>query len=249
MTRILLLGSAPNSVIARKWSKKNFDVITAINNAWQIRDDWNDLIYPYDFSAKRLPKELKKGQRLINEENFVPSQNKYGGFIYAGGTMAFTAAYWILDHYKPKQIAFMGCDMNYPKEGPTHFYGTGDPDPLRDDISLTSLEACAARFYIFALQQGCESVNLSALSSRLIFPRASETPSSLSAELKKFNQTAIKHALKLERELGYFVLSGRYWKVSSIIDKKYMLKLDELWLSAIPSELTKHIRFNLEKYY
>ena len=87
---------------------------------------------------ERLPKKIKKGQQLIDEEQFVPAQNKYGGFIYAGGTMAFTAAYWILHYYKPKQIAFMGCDMVYPKIGPTHFYGSGDPDPLRDDISLTS---------------------------------------------------------------------------------------------------------------
>ena len=244
MTRILLLGSAPNSTIARQWSKNNFDAIAVINNAWQVRNDWNDLIYPHDFLLDRLPKTLKKGQQLITEENFVPSQNKFGGFIYAGGTMAFTAAYWILDYYRPKQIAFMGCDMHYPEEGPTHFYGVGEPDPLRDDISLTSLEACAARFYVFALQQGCESINLSSLPSRLIFPRASLNSGSLSAEFKNLNQQAIIDALKLEKDLGYFVLSGRYWKVSNIIDKKYMRKLDKLWLTAIPPILTKHMNFS-----
>ncbi len=241
MTRILLLGSAPNSIISRQWNKKKFDAIVVINNAWQVRDDWDDLIYPHDFSKDRLPKAIKKGQQLITEEKFVPAQNKFGGFIYAGGTMAFTAAYWILDYYKPKQIAFMGCDMNYPKTGPTHFYGLGEPDPLRDDISLTSLEACAARFYVFALQRGCESVNLSTLSSRLIFPRMSENRSNLSAKFINLNQKAINDALKLEQELGYFVLSGRYWKVSNIIDKKYMYQLDELWLSAVPQDLTSHI--------
>ena len=241
MYRVLLLGSAPNSIIARKWDKENFDRIVAINNAWQVRDDWDDLVYPHDLSPERIPSILKKNQNLIDEKSFVPAQNKYGGFIYAGGTMAFTAAYWILDRHKPNQIAFMGCDMHYPKEGPTHFYGTGEPDPLRDDISLTSLEACAARFYVFALQRGCESVNLSQLPSRLIFPRASETRSELSSQFRTLDQNAVDDALALEKELGYFVLSGRYWKVASIIDKKQMLELDKLWLSAVPSVLTQHL--------
>ena len=145
MDRVLLLGSAPNSIIAKQWDKENFDRIVAINNAWQVRDDWNDLIYPHDLLPERLPPIVNENQNLVAEESFVPAQNKYGGFIYAGGTMAFTAAYWRLDHFNPKQISFMGCDMHYPKKGPTHFYGTDEPEPLRDDISLTSLEACAAR--------------------------------------------------------------------------------------------------------
>ena len=241
MYRVLLLGSAPNSIIARKWDKENFDRIVAINNAWQVRDDWNDLIYPHDFLQERMPSILTENQNLVDEESFVPAQNKYGGFIYAGGTMAFTAAYWILDHHKPQQIAFMGCDMHYPKKGQTHFYGTGDPDPLRNDISLTSLEACAARFYVFALKQGCQTVNLSQSQSRLIFPRASETRSELPARLLTLDQNAVSDALALEKELGYFVLSGRYWKVASIIDRKHMLELDKLWLSAVPSVLTQHL--------
>ena len=241
MDRVLLLGSAPNSIIARQWDKKNFDRIVAINNAWQVRDDWNDLIYPHDLLPERLPPLVNENQNLVDEESFVPAQNKYGGFIYAGGTMAFTAAYWILDHFKPKQIAFMGCDMHYPKKGPTHFYGTGEPDPLRDDISLTSLEACAARFYALALQQGCESVNLSQLPSRLIFPRASETRNELSPQFSTLDHAAVTDALALEKELGYFVLTGRYWKVAHIIDRKQMLELDKLWLAAVPSVLTQHL--------
>ena len=150
------------------------------------------MIYPHDLLPERLPKKIKKGQQLIDEKQFVPAQNKYGGFIYAGGTMAFTAAYWILHYYKPKQIAFMGCDMVTLKVAQLIFMAPRDPDPLRDDISLTSLEACAARFYVFALQQGCETVNLSNLSSRLIFPRANETRSRLPSELLILNEKAIK---------------------------------------------------------
>ena len=46
MDRVLLLGSAPNSIIARQWDKENFDRIVAINNAWRVRDDWNDFNLP-----------------------------------------------------------------------------------------------------------------------------------------------------------------------------------------------------------
>jgi len=60
-------------------------------------------------------------------------------------------------------------------------------------------------------------------------------------ELLILNEKAIEAALKLETELGYFVLSGRYWKVSNLIERKQMQKLDELWISAVPGALTKHL--------
>ncbi|MGB2016505.1 MAG: hypothetical protein ACPHWV_04070, partial [Candidatus Puniceispirillum sp.] len=39
--RILILGSAPNSVLAADWPRGLFDRIVVINNAWRIRDDWD----------------------------------------------------------------------------------------------------------------------------------------------------------------------------------------------------------------
>ena len=84
------------------------------------------------------------GQRIVTEAEFVPAQNAYGGFVYAGATMAFTAAYWALHVLRPSVIAVYGCDMQYPAAGPTHFYGMGTPDPLRADITLRSLEAKSA---------------------------------------------------------------------------------------------------------
>jgi hypothetical protein len=86
--------------------------------------------------------------------------------------MAFTAAYWALADLKPTVIAVLGCDMNYPKTGATHFYGTGTPDPLRTDITLRSLEAKASRLEALAALQGTAIVNLSDLPSRLTFRRA-----------------------------------------------------------------------------
>jgi hypothetical protein len=51
--------------------------------------------------------------------------------------MAFTTGYWALHALKPSVLAFVGCDMVYAASGNTHFYGSGEPDPLRDDLSLS----------------------------------------------------------------------------------------------------------------
>ena len=167
--RILIIGSGPNATEVRSWHLSKFDKIVVINNAWRVTEHWTDVVYPYDFPSDRLPEKLATGQRLIDETHFVPAQNHYGGFVYAGGTMAYTAAYWALREYAPDEICFIGCDMHYPETGPTHFYGTGTPDPLREDISLTSLEGSSARFLCLAARQNCVVFNLSNSPSRLIF--------------------------------------------------------------------------------
>jgi hypothetical protein len=234
--RILILGSAPNSVQAADWPRDLFDRIVVINNAWRIRDDWDDIIYPYDFAAEKMPSQIKPHQQIIDENAFVPIQNDYGGFVYAGATMAFTAGYWALGHYKPAQIAFMGCDMHYPDTGNTHFYGNGTPDPLRDDITLTSLEASSARLYSLAAQQGCQLFNLSGGTSRLIFPRMSIT--ALASEKTKtpasvIDEEQIAIALNREAELDYYVPNGRYWEDISQFDKDALIQLDALWMKTI----------------
>ena len=141
MKTVLIIGSGPAALAARAWDKSQFGHIVAINNAWQIRPDWDSLIFPDDFPTQRQPKTVAKSQTYVRAANYVPVQNTYGGFVYAGGTMAFTAAYWALGALKPKVIAMIGCDMIYPATGNTHFYGAGRADPLRKDISLRSLPA------------------------------------------------------------------------------------------------------------
>ena len=226
---LLLLGSAPMALAARDWPRDPFDHILAINNAWQIRRDWDDMIHPWDFPDDRRPTP-GPNQRLITQEHFVPAQNAYGGFVYAGGTMAFTAAYWALDALKPRVIATYGCDMHYPATGPTHFYGTGTPDPLRQDITLRSLEAKSARLMILAAQQGCATVNLSTGPSRLVFPRA--TAETLPTDPAPYNHTLAAQALQAEADLNYIVPSGRYWEEAHRFDPARIDALDAQWLAA-----------------
>ena len=224
-----MLGSAPNALDARAWPRAPFDRIVAINNAWRIRDDWDDLCCPWDFPEQRRP-ALNAHQRLILQEDFVPAQNLYGGFVYAGGTMAFTTAYWMLAALKPQVIAVLGCDMHYPATGPTHFYGTGSPDPLREDITLRSLEAKSARLMILAARQGCAMVNLSAQPSRLVFPRARRA--ALSVQPAPYDMALAEAALAREAALNYVVPSGRYWQAAQRYDPAAIDALDALWLAA-----------------
>lgn len=231
MTVILVLGSGPNVVACRNWTRAPFDQIVAINNAWAVRSDWDVLIHPDDFPADRHPTDLTDDQQVIRSETYVPAQNELGGFVYAGGTMAFTAGYWALATQAPRVIAMLGCDMVYPKSQATHFYGTGAPDPLRTDISLRSLEAKSARFMIMAAQRGCAVVNMSHDESRLIVPRAT-LDTVADAKPKPFDTETAQQAAAEEARLGYYVPSGKYWKEEQRFDPDAIDALDALWLKA-----------------
>ena len=242
---VLLIGSAPDAVQAKDWDLSVFAQRVAINNAWQITPDWDYLVYPEDFAPERLPPTpLKPSQQLIAAPEFVPQQNHFGGFVYAGGTMAFTAGYWALGALKPDLMAFLGCDMVYDAASgeSSHFYGQGTPDPLRVDVTLQSLEAKSVRFMSLAHTQQCAVVNLSALpESRLLFPRVGRldlAAPALQQQLMRqqgelLNPAAAVHALQAEQALGYMVPSGRYWEHVSEFDKAKLSDIDSLWLQAI----------------
>jgi hypothetical protein len=147
--------------------------------------------------------------------------------------MAFTAGYWALGALKPRVIAMIGCDMIYPDNGPTHFYGHGKADPLRDDITLRSLEAKSARFWALASRAGCAVVNLSmAQRTRLIFPRAGRSELE---ELRptQFKKSWVDKALRAEAAANYFVPSGRYWEEKSNFDPQVVDAIDLLGLDAV----------------
>lgn len=230
--RVLILGSAPSAMVARDWPRHPFTHIVAINNAWRIRSDWDILIHPEDFPAENHPNHVASGQSVVNARDYVPLQNRYGGFVYAGGTMAFTAGYWALAALRPSVLAYLGCDMVYPSAGQTHFYGNGAADPLRKDITLRSLEAKSARLALFGAAQGCRVVRLSSGESRLVFPTTSRSDLSTTPMP---GVSSMQPALNRETELGYSVPSGRYWEVESRFDTAEIDALDRLWLDAYRS--------------
>ncbi|RYH11238.1 hypothetical protein [Tropicimonas sp. IMCC6043] len=230
---VLVIGSGPGAVAARDWLDPPFDAVVAINNAWAVRPDWTHHIHPEDFPPERGPAGCRPGQRVVTYEEYVPANNAFGGVLYAGGTMAFTAGYWALHRLQPRVIAFVGCDMVYPSSGPTHFYGTGTADPLRPDLSLRSLEAKAARLALKAAQAGCACVNLSPSESRLVFPRAT-LPELATARVSAPDLPAgiTEAAEQLERDAGYVVASGRYWEAETRFDPARIDAIDAAWSAA-----------------
>ena len=230
---VLVLGSAPDVMVARNVPRSAFSAIVVINNAWRVRDDWDYHVAPDDFPKDRMPGSLRDGQQFIGSDAFVPANNAYGGIIYAGATMAFTAGYWALSTLRPSQMLFCGCDMVYPAHGRGHFYGKGTADPLRDDITLRNLEAKSARLMIHAARQGCACLRAPAPESRLVFPQA---------DLLGINQpdqappvpdmATVLKAERAEADLGYIVESGRYWEEDQTYSTQALDAIDQLWLSA-----------------
>lgn len=145
--------------------------IVAINNAWRIRPDIDYAVYATDFpEARRPPRSLPVKQ--ITGPQYGPALANAGGEILSGATMAFVTGYWACETLRTPAIGFYGCDMVYSPSGQSHFYGNGSPDPLRDHISLRSLEAKAIRLFCWALTRGILLVNCSrSETSRLVFPR------------------------------------------------------------------------------
>ncbi|WP_394690804.1 hypothetical protein [Hoeflea sp.] len=229
---VLILGSGPSAPRARHWPKSDTLTIVTINNAWQVRPDWDYLIHAGDFPEERRPRTLLPGQEVHSHESYVPAQNRFGGFVYAGGTMAFTAGYWALDALKPDILAYYGCDMTY--SGPvTHFYGKGTADPLRPDVTLQSLEAKSARLMAFAQQQGCACVNLSNdPKTRLVFPRARLSDLASRPLTTAIDHSTVEAALKEEARLGYKIEDGEYWHHTDNFDAAALSQLDDLWLAA-----------------
>jgi hypothetical protein len=243
---VLLLGSAPDVVRCLGWEKSAFASIVAINNAWRVRPDWDFLIHSGDFPEERLPpdRELRVAS-ITSAPEYVPAQNAFGGFVYAGPTMAITAAYWILHRFRPDAIAFLGCDMIYDaSRGNTHFYGIGTADPLRKDVTLQSLKAKSGRLFIHAIRKNCACLNLSDLpESNLVFPRVTrQEMSDLSADMlegyiasveDQIDERAEQQAMETERRLGYYIESGEYWHYVDQFDAGELSRLDDIWLRSL----------------
>ncbi|WP_294226103.1 hypothetical protein [uncultured Shimia sp.] len=229
---VIILGSGPNATEAVGWSRDMFDHLVVLNNAWRIRPGWSHFIHPEDFPEERHPPSQSCTQTEVTYQDYVPQNNAFGGVLFAGGTMAFTAAYWALGAFKPKVLAFIGCDMIYPTVGHTHFYGTGTADPLREDVSLQSLEAKAARLGLIAAAHGCTCVNLSRLDSVLPYERFHV------AQLRDLSVPVVQPVFlvnkihQAEAALGYDAPSGRYWEILDQIDPDKIAQIDQMWLQA-----------------
>jgi hypothetical protein len=119
----------------------------------------------------------------------------------------------------------------------THFYGCGVADPLREDVTLQSLEAKSLRLQALAERNGCAVVNLSnQQTSRLLLPRIElQTLEAMTqtSPTTTFNDIAVQDALRAESKLGYWVESGRYWEKYEQFDSLKLQEIDALWLRTV----------------
>ena len=166
----LIFGSAPISLGLANEDLSGIKTV-AINNAWRIRSDIDYAIYAADFPEDRRPPRSWCPVQITGPD-YAPATAMAGGELLCGATMAFVAGYWACANLRTSVIGYYGCDMVYDTPGNTHFYGTGSPDPLREHLSLRSLEAKAMRLFCWGLKRRILIVNCSpSEKSRLVFPR------------------------------------------------------------------------------
>jgi len=138
MNKILLLASGMSANEVHDYDyKANGWTIVAINNGWQVTEDWDLWVRPGDFDGK-VPEVIKDTQEVCAK--YAESLNHFGGHKECGFSITLCASYYALWKYKPSVIGFLGADMNYTPDadGNTHIYGVGSdikkrgiPDPDR----------------------------------------------------------------------------------------------------------------------
>lgn len=138
MNKVLLLASGMSASEVHDYDyKANGWTIVAINNGWQVTEDWDIWVRPPDFDGKR-PEVIKDTQEVCKQ--YSESLKHFGGHKACGYSITLCASYYSLWKYKPDVMGFLGCDMNYTPDadGNTHIYGIGSdikkrgiPDPDR----------------------------------------------------------------------------------------------------------------------
>ena len=63
--------------------------------------------------------------------------------------------------------------------------------------------------------------------------RDSNIEDEINIEYKRLNEDKIDLALRMEKETGYYIPDGKYWKKMNEFDEKKIKEIDDLWLSSI----------------
>jgi len=144
---ILLLGSAP---YVPEWLAAHKDVldnkntiVVAINNAWRLvqgRVDCWLFSRDYFMVSPCPPKTLEDWQAVwCGRYGFHSGGLEHPVWYdcpWGSGTMIANALCHVVNMQLLRLVGFqpvyvVGCDLQYPKDGPTHFYPNGTADPLR----------------------------------------------------------------------------------------------------------------------
>lgn len=185
--KVLVLGSAPD--VPAWWERNRARyvregfTIAAINNAWRVPAlaDLDLWLHPLDFAGPEPPPEIPRNSTIGYRALGYDVGQRFDCWVIA--------PYWLrgevrltvtdaLTHLLNESIAdevrltvhVAGCDMVYPRSGPTHFYGTGVPDPLR--FPAVQVRAALMRLQAFYRDAGATLYNVGGRSdTRLPFQR------------------------------------------------------------------------------
>lgn len=173
MKKVLLLASGMSAKQYFDYPyKENGWTVVAVNNGWQVTDEWDHWVRSNDFKGSK-PTAIREDQ--VECKKYGHILNEYGGHIACGYSIALCAGYYSLYTFKPSVIGFLGADMNYTpdKDGNTHIYGLGndikkngipDPDKMVQKYSKGNenyLHDIYMRFHNIAKENNCAVYNFS----------------------------------------------------------------------------------------
>lgn len=186
---------------------------------------------PWDFPPDRHP-VAGPGQTLVTEDDFVPAQNAYGGFVYGGATMAYTAAYWVLHALRPRVIAVFRLRHAVPRDRSHAFLRHRQPRPFarRHHPAVAGGEIGATDGA--GRPSGLRDSNLSTGPSRLVFPRCA-LDDVAAAKPHIFAEDLVTQALSQRGGPGLHHPVGPVWEELHRFDAAQIDRLDALWLATV----------------
>jgi hypothetical protein len=185
--KVVLLGSAPSVVKwwkrTRGWYMREGFSVVAINNAWRVPslDELDIWMHPLDFSGPEPPAEIPRNSTIGYREMGYPVGREFSNWVIGpywlrGVRLTVTdALVSMLNEAVADGVRLTmhvaGNDMVYPTDGKrTHFYGVGQPDPLR--YRSAELDTALLQVQAFYRDAGAVLLNVSGQAeTRLPFER------------------------------------------------------------------------------
>lgn len=186
MNKILLIGSGLSAKDVSLYDLNKF-IVVAVNNGYLATDCWKYWVRTSDFQGQ-IP-ELKSDQTEIRYLAYSKALQPYGGEDECGLSIMLAASYWAMENLSPKEMYYLGADMNYSpdEKGNTHIYGVGydirtrkesDPDYMAKKYGKGDpeyLKNIYSRFYNIASKKGILVYNLSNIeNTRLPYPKVDD---------------------------------------------------------------------------
>lgn len=237
--RIALVGSAPDAPDINIALKPD-NIVVAINNSWRALERFDFIVYTDEFDAANKPPCPDLIRKGLNTGHYVDAASRFGNHFWCGHTMSFMAGYLCLSIWPYSQLNMFAVDMIY-QGSQTHFYGKGEPDPVRRHITLQNLRGKSMRLFYHAYKRDSLVLNLSRQPhSNLAVPRVTAAAGlghnlvdyvfwRLSAETKAAVAAKGEVALEMERSAPFDLQEPNWPFLDDPSAWEYVAKVDAAW--------------------